>query len=207
MSSITFRIVQIVLFIHKTTINKFWQWYNIQYCLSNKVVFTDRNSVLLRGRSIWNISPHSRVFIGRDFIMNSGPNYGGGTILAKIRVDKDATLIIGDYSGISRASILCKDSVKIGSHVNIGGEVYINDSNSHSIDWRYRADRKLDLTNVKSAPIVIGDYVFIGARCVILKGVTIGEKSIIAAGSVVVKDIPPNCIAGGNPAKVIKYLE
>ncbi len=87
-----------------------------------------------------------------------------------------------------------------------GGGTYINDSNHHSTDWRDRADRKLDVQNAKTAPIVIGDYVFIGARCMILKGVTIGEKSIIAAGSVVVKDIPANCIAGGNPCKVIKVL-
>lgn len=63
------------------------------------------------------------------------------------------------------------------------------------------------MTHAHSAPIVIGDYVFIGARCIIQKGVTIGEKAIIAAGSVVVKDIPPMCIAAGNPAKVIKYLD
>ena len=54
---------------------------------------------------------------------------------------------------------------------------------------------------------MIGDNAFIGARSIIQKGVTIGEKAIIAAGSVVVKDIPPMCIAAGNPAKVIKYLE
>lgn len=60
--------------------------------------------------------------------------------------------------------------------------------------------------NIKTAPIVIEDYVFVGAKSIILKGVTIGEKSVIAAGSVVVDDIPANCIAGGNPCKVIKYL-
>lgn len=61
-------------------------------------------------------------------------------------------------------------------------------------------------TDKKSAPVVIGDYVFIGARSIVLKGVTIGEKSIIAAGSVVTKDVPANCLAGGNPCKMIKYL-
>jgi acetyltransferase-like isoleucine patch superfamily enzyme len=54
--------------------------------------------------------------------------------------------------------------------------------------------------------VIIEDDVFIGARSVICKGVTIGARSIIAAGSVVVKDIPADCIAGGNPCKVIKYL-
>lgn len=58
-----------------------------------------------------------------------------------------------------------------------------------------------------SAPIVIEDDVLIGTRCIILKGVTIGARSIIAAGSVVTKSIPADCIAGGNPAKVIRRME
>ncbi|MDO8610502.1 MAG: DapH/DapD/GlmU-related protein [bacterium] len=52
----------------------------------------------------------------------------------------------------------------------------------------------------------IGKNVWITTRCTILPGVTIGDNSIIAAGSVVTKDIPPNCLAGGNPAKIIKKL-
>ena len=56
-------------------------------------------------------------------------------------------------------------------------------------------------------PIVIEDDVMIGTRCIILKGVTIGARSVIAAGSIVTKSIPADCIAGGNPAKVIKTLE
>ena len=55
-------------------------------------------------------------------------------------------------------------------------------------------------------PVVIEDDVLIGTNCIILKGVTIGARSIIAAGSIVTKSIPADCIAGGNPAKVIKYL-
>lgn len=58
----------------------------------------------------------------------------------------------------------------------------------------------------KSAPIIIGDDVLIGTRCVILKGVTIGARSVIAAGSVVTRSIPEDCIAGGNPCKVIRIV-
>ena len=66
-----------------------------------------------------------------------------------------------------------------------------------------------DLLNrdiVVAKPVFIGKNVWITSRCVILPGVTIGDNSVISAGSVVVNDIPPNCIAGGNPARVIKYL-
>jgi maltose O-acetyltransferase len=62
-----------------------------------------------------------------------------------------------------------------------------------------------DFSKVIAKPVVNGKNVFITSRCIILSGVTIGYNSVIAAGSVVTKDIPPNCLAGGNPAKVIKY--
>lgn len=157
--------------------------------------------------AIVSISPKSKVLIGKAFPCNSGPNSGIGTTPTKISVSAGATLTIGDYTGISSTTILVRNSVTIGSHVNIGGGAFINDSNHHSTNWKDRADRKRDVQNAKSEPIVIGDYVFIGARSMIMKGVTIGEKSIIAAGSVVVNDIPANCIAGGNPCKVIKYID
>lgn len=60
--------------------------------------------------------------------------------------------------------------------------------------------------NIKSAPITIEDDVWIGAHCIILKGVTIGARSIIGAGSVVTKSIPPDCIAAGNPCKIISRM-
>lgn len=185
----------------------FWQWYHLRYCIASNVNLVDRKSVKFNDHSIISINPRSNVSIGKAFYMNSGPESGIGTTMSKISVSEGATLQIGDYTGISSTTILVKNSVVIGNHVNIGGGSFINDSNHHSTDWRDRADRKRDVQNAKTAPIVIGDYVFIGARCIINKGVTIGEKTIIAAGSVVVKDIPANCIAGGNPCKVIKELD
>lgn len=65
---------------------------------------------------------------------------------------------------------------------------------------------KDDLKHRKCAPVVIGDNVFIGAKCIILKGVTIGENSIVGAGSVVTKSIPANEIWAGNPAKFIRKI-
>ena len=62
-------------------------------------------------------------------------------------------------------------------------------------------------SQTKSLPIVIGDDVFIGARCIITKGVTIGNGAVIGAGSVVTRDVPPNTIVAGNPARIVKQIE
>ena len=67
--------------------------------------------------------------------------------------------------------------------------------------------RRSSNEGTKSAPVVIEDDVWVGAHCIILKGVTIGARSIIGAGSVVTKSIPADCVAAGNPCKVIKNLK
>jgi acetyltransferase-like isoleucine patch superfamily enzyme len=82
----------------------------------------------------------------------------------------------------------------------------IADNDNHPLDWRLRREKVVvDKANVK--PVHIGDDVWVGAGCFILKGVTIGNGAVIGAGSVVVKDIAPYCVAAGNPAKVIRIME
>lgn len=107
-----------------------------------------------------------------------------------------ARLEIGNNCGFSGVSIVCWNQVKIGNKVMIGADTNIGDTDGHP--------ERLGST---PQPIVIGDNVFIGMHCMILKGVTIGENSIIGAGSLVTKDIPANCIAAGVPCKVIRYLD
>ena len=153
-----------------------------------------------------NLSNPSTVRIGKSFRCR-GKGYGidsGNDSV--IYVSKHAKLEIGDNFGMSNTSIHCYEEITIGNYVNIGGGCKIFDSNFHSIRWQDRADRKKDIQNKKTAPVHIGNYVFIGARSIICKGVTIGDHSIVAAGSVVVKDIPADEIWGGNPAKFIKKL-
>ena len=124
-----------------------------------------------------------------------------------ITVCENATLTFGNNSGISSTSIYCAERIEIGDYVNIGAGCFIMDTNFHSINWRHRKDRSLDIANAKSAPVKIDDIVFVGARSIICKGVHIGEHSIISAGSVVVKDVPSNEVWGGNPAVFIKAIE
>ena len=125
---------------------------------------------------------------------------------SQICVLQGASLVIGDNSGMSQVAITCTKRIVIGSNVKIGAGTLIFDTNFHSTDWRIRRNRAADSNSTLKADVVIEDDCFIGARCIICKGVHIGARAIVAAGSVVVKDIPNDCIAGGNPAKVIKSL-
>ena len=112
---------------------------------------------------------------------------------------------LGNNVGISGVCIWAHKKISIGNRVKIGGDAIIIDSDCHSLDARLRFSKEDQKVKV-SKPIVIEDDVLVGARSIILKGVTIGARSVIGAGSVVVNDIPQDCIAAGNPCKVVKYI-
>lgn len=120
---------------------------------------------------------------------------------------RNANLIIGNNVGISGSTIYATSCVRIGDNVLIGSGCLITDSDSHPIDPMERLKDSDNQILTRNAPICIENNVFIGARSIVLKGVRIGENSVIGAGSVVTKDIPANCIAAGNPAKIIKFFE
>lgn len=113
---------------------------------------------------------------------------------------------IGNNVGISSSCIWCSKSIAIGNNVKIGSGCIILDTDSHSLDFVNRRDSSLDHMNTNRQPIVIEDDALIGTHSIILKGVTIGARSIIGAGSVVTKDIPADCVAAGNPCRVIKMI-
>ena len=121
-----------------------------------------------------------------------------------IAVTENGELRVGHHSGFSGVSIYCTTRIVIGSYVNCGGNVSIWDTDFHPQEVDAR--RRHDISKIKNAPITIGDDVFIGAQSLILKGVSIGEGSIIAAGSVVTKNVPAREIWGGNPARLIKKV-
>ena len=148
------------------------------------------------------------IIIGDNFTFSSGDciNPICRNIKGCIHVMKDAKLIIADHVGISSACIWVQNEINIGNHVNIGGNCIIIDNDAHPIDFIKRRDPPT-ANNTTSKPISIEDDVWIGANCTILKGVTIGARSIIGAGSVVTSEIPKDCIAAGNPCKIIKYLK
>lgn len=122
-----------------------------------------------------------------------------------IYVGSKGTLSIGDHVGISSSCIWCIESITIGNYVKIGAHTVIMDNDAHNLNAQIRRNLAKDFAD--SRPIIIGNDVLIGTGCTILKGVKIGDNTIIGAGSVVTKDIPSNCIAAGNPCKVIKMLD
>lgn len=113
-------------------------------------------------------------------------------------------IIIGNNVGVSGSTINASLEIIIEDNTIIGSGCIITDTDSHPINYKERINNENGKTPRK--PIHIKEGVFIGARSIVMKGVTIGEHSVIGAGSVVTKDIPANCVACGNPAKIIKYL-
>lgn len=108
----------------------------------------------------------------------------------------DAELIIGDNCGFSGTVIGAFRSIKIGNSVRCGANTLITDSDWHLDDPR----------SGEAKPIVICDNVWLGEGVKVLKGVIIGENTVIGAGSVVTKSIPANVIAAGNPCKIIRNI-
>lgn len=120
---------------------------------------------------------------------------------------------LGDYVKIGSGSkILSVDSIKIEDYTAIATDVTIVDNNNHPINPDFRLFMRMtehhsdarSWTHSDHKPILIGKNCWIGSDVRIQKGVTIGDNSVIAACSVVTKDVPANCIVAGNPAKVVK---
>lgn len=145
------------------------------------------------------------VSIGNNVIFTSKTKYNmvGLTKPCSILVQKNASLHIGDHTGFSGVSIFCSTSIIIGQYCNIGGNVFIWDTDFHPLD---SDERRCNSSNIKKEPITIGNNVFIGANSLILKGVTIGNNSVVGAGSVVTKNISDREIWAGNPAKLIRKI-
>jgi len=154
------------------------------------------------------ISPSGKMSLGADFKMNNGGRYNmiGRQQKCCFVVSHDAALVIGQNVGMSAVAIICCHRITIGNNVKIGGNTVIYDTDFHSTDYLQRKNRDQDVANRKSAAVCIGDDVFIGAHTTILKGVKIGSRSIVGAGSVVTKDIPEDEIWAGNPARLIKPI-
>ena len=162
-------------------------------------------NIQIPGKVHWLIRG-SKVRVGDNLYFSSGDavNPIGSNLQGAIYVESGASLTIGNDVGMSSTRMWIHESVTIGDNVKIGACVLITDTDAHPLDY---LARRTSNEGTKSAPIEIEDDVWVGAHSIILKGVTIGARSIIGAGSVVTKNIPADCVAAGNPCKVIKTLK
>lgn len=130
-------------------------------------------------------SEHSSLKVIGKFSIYSG---------ARISINNNASLSLGSGYINHNCNIACFNKIEIGEDVAIAENVVIRDSDNHFIIG--------NTTN--SAPIIIGNKVWIGMNAIILEGVIIGEGAIVAVGCVVNKDVPPHTLVGGVPMKILK---
>ena len=132
-------------------------------------------------------------------------------------IGKNGHCKVGDYTLLNGALLMAEESIEIGEYCLISWNVGIADSDFHPLEPALRridaracapfAPNRPERPPIGTKPVKIGDNVWIGMNAVILKGVTIGDNSVVAAGSVVSKSIPANVVVAGNPAVVVKELK
>ena len=145
---------------------------------------------------------------GRPSIQNQGTLLVGERVrfvstiaTSEFVTGPDGTLEIGAGVFINYGcSIAATQLVRIGARCNIGTYVIMMDNDFHHVEPERRNETP------ESAPIILEENVWLGARVIVLRGVTIGADSVIGAGSVVTRDIPPRSVAAGMPAKVIRQI-
>jgi acetyltransferase-like isoleucine patch superfamily enzyme len=137
--------------------------------------------VFSRGHLI--IAPGGSLTVKGDFSIHTG---------MQVVVDRGASLTLGSGYINDNVRISCFRSITVGHDVAISESVLIRDSDNHEIDGSRGA----------TAPVVIGDHVWVGLRAMILKGVTIGDGAVVAAGAVVTRDVPARALVAGVPASV-----
>lgn len=129
---------------------------------------------------------------GGELIVNGIFSFHTG---CEINIADGARLEVGSGYAANDVDISCFNHIRIGQYVAISKGVAISDSNDHTIKG---------MEDSSSKPVIIGEHVGIGMRAMILTGVNIGDGAIIAAGALVIKDVPAKCFVGGVPAKIIK---
>ena len=168
---------------------------------------------------LWGVNAGPGVrYTGKTFIRSHGGDIsiGAGTIfVSNPRINlvglmnptildtlRGGRISIGKNCGFSSVVISSKSSVKIGNRVLVGGNVRIFDHDYHSLDYSKRGTCD-DIKDVRTLPIEIGDDVFVGTGAIILKGTKIGDRSVVAAGSVVLGlEVGADSLVKGNPAMV-----
>lgn len=159
------------------------------------------------GRIVFrNYAGKGHIKIGDDVKVNSfdgGANPGLMAARSMIIATASGDISIGDRVIINNSVLFSAAGIVIGDDTMLSPGCKVFDTDFHSTNSEYRLNGN---THVPTKPIMIGKHVFLGANVTVLKGVTIGDRAVVGAGSVVTHDIPADEIWAGNPAKFIKKL-
>ena len=159
--------------------------------------------VTFLGRPLISVAKGSRFQLGDNVKINSSlrANPLGCVQPSVLRtLCPDAELVLEANAGISGCVLCAAKSIRIGEGTIIGSGALLMDTDLHrpAGQWEWSCDY-----GTGARPIQVGRGVFIGARAIVLKGVTIGERAVVGAGAVVTKPVPPRHFAVGNPARII----
>ncbi len=171
------------------------RWWNIQ---------GGKNSRFF-GLPLVSRHPTARVSIGEGCIFRSAEwsNSIGINRRCFLAAERDAEIEIGDTCGFSGTIIAASSSIRIGARVLCGGNCTIVDTDRHPITAAERAAGG----DTPPAPIVIENDVFLGMNVMVLKGCTVGQGTVVAAGSIVTRSLPQGVLAGGIPARPLRELD
>jgi maltose O-acetyltransferase len=164
-------------------------------------LFNAQLSIRGKARVPLSVRLFGRIYFkaGGDVEFGNGVCLVGKVVPIEIVSHKGSRISIGDHTFINYgASITAYQQVEIGRYCLLGHHLRIVDKNE------YRPDQR-EVVRL-AAPVIIEDHVWIGAHTIILPGVRIGHNAAIGAGSIVTRDIPPNCLAVGNPARVLRQI-
>lgn len=165
-------------------------------------------SLVCYGMPILSKATDSRIRLGGRVVLCSWSSYtalGVSHPVVMRTLEPGAELFVGDDVGMSGATICAARRVIIGPECMLGANVTITDTDFHPLVAEGRRYNK-NLADIDKADVVVGRNVFIGMNSVVLKGVRIGDNSVIGAGSVVTSDVPENVVAAGNPCRVLRTL-
>lgn len=145
---------------------------------------------------------NGRIELGNNVVIGRR-----NTWVVGLKGSTGAELIVGDDVSINYATLISvMKSVRIGAHTLIASNVQIYDNGSHPLEPGRRL-RNDSITLDEASPVVIGHNVWIASGAIILAGVEIGDHSIVGAGAVVTKSVPPRVVVAGNPARIVRTLE
>lgn len=181
------------------------QQEDYEYLISRGVE-TEPGYVRLCGLPIIQKHPQAHIVIGKGVTLVSEPGYNEAGVNHPVilaAMSPCAQIMIHDRAGLSGTSVVAEEKIEIGEDAMLGANTNIYDNDFHPVNAEARIAGKKGL----SAPVKIGKRCWLASNVTVLKGVTIGNETVVGAMSLVVKDLPANVVAGGVPAHVIHNID